>query len=275
MAVKIRLQRRGRAKQPFYHIVVADARAPRDGRFIEKIGIYNPMTSPATIDLDRDRAYDWLMKGAQPTDTARAILRYKGVMYKKHLMRGVAKGSLTVEEADVKYNEWIAAKEAKIEAHRQQVMEEKKAQMEKISGKPKKSDSPLAAAGGGQKDGHKPAVEEQKSFADSVEQTTVESFSGETAKTDATEEETAVETSTDVQVEDEVKDEVQEETQAEAKEEVKEETQEEVQAEAKTEVKEEAQEDAQTDAEAETQEDVEAEAKGEEQEDEKKKEDEE
>ena len=80
MPVKIRLQRRGRRKQPFYHIVVADGRAPRDGRFIEKIGIYNPMTVPATIDLDRDRAYDWLMKGAQPTDTARAILRFKGVL---------------------------------------------------------------------------------------------------------------------------------------------------------------------------------------------------
>ena len=89
MAVKIRLQRKGRRKRPFYHIVVADARAPRDGRFIEKLGTYNPMTSPATIDLDRDAAFEWLMKGAQPTDTARAILRFKGVLYKKHLDRGV------------------------------------------------------------------------------------------------------------------------------------------------------------------------------------------
>ena len=175
MPVKIRLQRRGRRKQPFYHIVVADVRSPRDGRFIEKIGIYNPMTAPATIDLDRDRAYDWLMKGAQPTDTARAILRFKGVMYKKHLMRGVEKGALTAEEADVKYKEWIDSKEAKIEARRLQAVAEKKARMEAISGKPKKMDSPLAATTSTSE--HKPVVEEQKSFADSVDQTTVESFS--------------------------------------------------------------------------------------------------
>jgi small subunit ribosomal protein S16 len=191
MPVKIRLQRRGRRKQPFYHIVVADGRAPRDGRFIEKIGIYNPMTVPATIDLDRDRAFDWLMKGAQPTDTARAILRFKGVMYKKHLMRGVAKGALTVEEADVKYQEWIDAKEAKVEARRVQAIEERKALLETISGKPKKVDSPLAApAASG--DGHKPTAEEAKSFADSVEQTTVESLSGEESAAEETPEAKAV-----------------------------------------------------------------------------------
>lgn len=114
MPVKIRLQRKGRKKRPFYHIVVADSRAPRDGRFIDKLGTYNPMTRPATIDLDRDRAFDWLMKGAQPTDTARAILRFKGIYYKKHLMRGVAKGALTEAEAEAKYNEWVEKKEAKI-----------------------------------------------------------------------------------------------------------------------------------------------------------------
>jgi ribosomal protein S16 len=99
MAVKIRLQRMGRKKRPFYQIVVADSRSPRDGRFIDNLGSYNPMTKPATIDIDRDRAFDWLTKGAQPTDTVRAILRFKGVYYRKHLMRGVAKGSMTVEEA--------------------------------------------------------------------------------------------------------------------------------------------------------------------------------
>lgn len=91
MAVKIRLQRKGRKKAPFYHIVIADSRSPRDGRFIEKIGIYNPITKPATIDLDRDKAFEWLMKGAEPTDTINAILRYKGVLYRKHLARGVKK----------------------------------------------------------------------------------------------------------------------------------------------------------------------------------------
>jgi len=114
MPVKIRLQRKGRKKRPFYHIVVADSRSPRDGRFIEKLGTYNPMTRPATIEIDRDRAYDWVMKGAQPTDTARAILRFKGVYYKKHLMRGVLKGALTEAEAEAKYNEWMEKKEAKV-----------------------------------------------------------------------------------------------------------------------------------------------------------------
>ena len=114
MAVKIRLQRRGRKKRPFYHIVIADSRSPRDGRFIEKVGTYNPMTKPATIELDQDKAFDWLMKGAQPTDTARAILRFKGVLYRKHLARGVRKEALTQEQADAKLNEWMAVKEERI-----------------------------------------------------------------------------------------------------------------------------------------------------------------
>ena len=136
MAVKMRLQRKGRKKRPFYHIVVADARAPRDGRFIEKLGVYNPMTAPATIDIDRDKALDWLMKGAQPTDTVRAILGFKGVLYKKHLMRGVKKGALTTEEAEAKYKEWIDAKEAKIAARIEKKAAEKRAQIEKIAGVP-------------------------------------------------------------------------------------------------------------------------------------------
>jgi small subunit ribosomal protein S16 len=117
MSVRIRLQRRGRKKRPFYHIVVADERSPRDGRFIEKLGTYNPMTEPATIELDNDRAFDWLMKGAQPSDTAKAILRYKGVLYKKHLQRGVIKGALTQEQADEMYAQWITDKENKIRDH--------------------------------------------------------------------------------------------------------------------------------------------------------------
>lgn len=124
MPVKIRLQRRGRKKRPFYHIVIADSRAPRDGRFIEKIGIYNPLTKPATIELDRDKAFDWLNKGAQPTDTARAILRFKGVMYRKHLQGGVKKGALTQEKADELYQAWIDAKDAKVEERREQSAQE-------------------------------------------------------------------------------------------------------------------------------------------------------
>jgi len=116
MPVKIRLSRQGRKKRPFYHIVVADSRAPRDGRFIERIGSYNPLTNPATIELNFDRALDWLQKGAQPTDTCRAILSYKGVMLKKHLLEGVKKGALTPEQAEAKFQEWVAQKEAKIKA---------------------------------------------------------------------------------------------------------------------------------------------------------------
>jgi small subunit ribosomal protein S16 len=137
MAVKIRLQRKGRKKAPFYHIVIADARAPRDGRFIEKIGIYNPITKPATIELDREKAFEWLMKGAQPTDTTRAIMRYKGVLYRKHLSRGVQKGALTQEKADQMYQDWIANKEGsitqKVEARKKELADLHK----KISGEMK------------------------------------------------------------------------------------------------------------------------------------------
>ena len=134
MAVKIRLQRKGRKKRPFYHIVVADSRAPRDGRFIERLGSYNPMTKPATIELDRDKAFSWIEKGAQPTDTARAILRFKGVYYRKHLMRGVKKGAMTLEEAETLYNKWIEEKEAKIAARFEQTSKEKQEFYAQVSG---------------------------------------------------------------------------------------------------------------------------------------------
>lgn len=116
MPVKIRLSRQGRKKLPFYHIVVADSRAPRDGRFIERVGSYNPVTNPATIELNFERALDWLQKGAQPTDTCRAILSYKGVMIKKHLLEGVTKGALTAEQAEAKFQTWMESKDAKIQA---------------------------------------------------------------------------------------------------------------------------------------------------------------
>jgi small subunit ribosomal protein S16 len=116
MAVKIRLARKGRKKKAFYHVVVADSRAPRDGRYIEKIGSYNPITDPATIELDFDKALYWLQNGAQPTDTCRAILSYKGVLLKKHLLEGVGKGAFDVVEADKRFTEWTSQNEAKIEA---------------------------------------------------------------------------------------------------------------------------------------------------------------
>ncbi|MDP4730819.1 MAG: 30S ribosomal protein S16, partial [Flavobacteriales bacterium] len=118
MSVKIRLQRHGKKGKPFFHIVAADARSPRDGKFIERIGSYNPNTNPATIVLDTDKAVTWLFNGAQPTDTARAILSYKGVLYKAHLNKGVKKGALTQEQADAKFNAWLDSKEAKIQAKR-------------------------------------------------------------------------------------------------------------------------------------------------------------
>jgi small subunit ribosomal protein S16 len=116
MAVKIRLARKGRKKLAFYHIVVADSRSPRDGRYIEKIGSYNPITNPATIELDFDRALGWLQNGALPTDTCRAILSYKGVLMKKHLLEGVKKGAFDEAEATKRFDEWITKNEAKIEA---------------------------------------------------------------------------------------------------------------------------------------------------------------
>ena len=117
MAVRIRLQRHGKKGRPFYYIVAADARSKRDGRYIERIGSYNPNTNPATIDLNNDKAVQWLQNGAEMSDTARAILSYRGVLYRHHLLRGVAKGALTEEQADQKYEAWLAEKEAKINAN--------------------------------------------------------------------------------------------------------------------------------------------------------------
>lgn len=110
MATKIRLQRFGKKGKPFFHVVVADSRAPRDGKFIERLGSYNPNTNPATIEINFEKTLDWVNKGAEPTDTARAILSYKGVLYKKHLQGGVKKGALTVEQADAKFEQWLATK---------------------------------------------------------------------------------------------------------------------------------------------------------------------
>jgi len=114
MAVKIRLARRGRKARAMYDVVVADARAPRDGRFIEKLGTYNPNTDPATININDEKAFNWVMDGAQPTDTVRAMLSYRGVMLKKHLQVGVNKGAITQEAADKKFEAWLKEKDAKI-----------------------------------------------------------------------------------------------------------------------------------------------------------------
>ena len=132
MPAKMRLQRFGKKRKPFYHIVIADGRAPRDGKFIEKIGTYNPVHNPAIIDLDFDKAVQWLNNGAQPTDTVRAILSYKGVLYKHHLLRGVAKGALTEAEAEAKFQTWLTEKEAKIDAKRQGLEEKSRNERKEI-----------------------------------------------------------------------------------------------------------------------------------------------
>ncbi|WP_405609420.1 30S ribosomal protein S16 [Polaribacter sp. Asnod1-A03] len=116
MSVKIRLQRHGKKGKPFYWIVAADARAKRDGKYLEKIGTYNPNVNPAIIDLNVDKAVEWLQNGAQPTDTAKNILSYKGAMLKNHLVGGVRKGALTQEQADAKFTVWLEEKNAKISA---------------------------------------------------------------------------------------------------------------------------------------------------------------
>ena len=119
MSVKIRLQRHGKKQKPFYWVVAADARSKRDGKYLEKIGTYNPNTNPATIDLNLDSAVQWLHNGAQPTDTARAILSYKGALLKHHLDGGVRKGAMTQEQADAKLATWLEAKTGKVDAKKE------------------------------------------------------------------------------------------------------------------------------------------------------------
>ncbi|MFW5657286.1 MAG: 30S ribosomal protein S16 [Bacteroidota bacterium] len=121
MPTKIRLSRHGRKRNAYYYIVAADSRAPRDGKYIERIGTYNPNTNPATIELDFDKALDWLQKGAQPTDTCRAILSYRGVLMKKHLLDGAKKGAFSEEEAESRFGKWMQEKEAKIQAKKDSI----------------------------------------------------------------------------------------------------------------------------------------------------------
>jgi len=116
MPVRIRLQRHGKKGKPFYWIVAADSRSPRDGRYLEKIGVYNPNTNPATVEVNVDSAVQWLENGAQPSDTARTLLSYRGAMLKHHLNGGVRKGAFSAEDAEKKFEEWLASKEAKIQA---------------------------------------------------------------------------------------------------------------------------------------------------------------
>lgn len=170
MSVKIRLQRKGRKAAPFYHIVIADSRSPRDGRFIEKIGTYNPLTVPATIELDSERAYYWLTNGAQPTDTVYSILRFKGVLYQKHLARGVKKGALTEEQATEKLTDWLRNKHSNISDRREAVAEQKRKAKIAIDGTPKVKVKPVVEEA--------PAVAEE-SAADATEAAATEETAAE------------------------------------------------------------------------------------------------
>ncbi|HCY89748.1 MAG TPA: 30S ribosomal protein S16 [Chitinophagaceae bacterium] len=149
MAVKMRLQRHGSKKRPFYFIVVADARSPRDGKFIQKLGTYNPLTVPATIQVDRQKALDWLQKGAQPTDTVRRILSFKGVLYLKHLLRGVSLGLFDEATAMEKFTKWSVEHEASVNkrqsAHKKARMDRRNAPVvKKVEEKP--AEAPVEAA---------------------------------------------------------------------------------------------------------------------------------
>lgn len=131
MPVKIRLQRHGRKKRPYFWIVAADSRAKRDGKFLEQLGIYNPQTNPATIELDVDASVKWLRNGAQPTDTAKRILSYKGALLKKHLLKGVDKGAFDMDEAEKRFNDWITEKENKVLTKAEKIEQEKQEAREK------------------------------------------------------------------------------------------------------------------------------------------------
>jgi len=216
MPVKIRLARRGRKKRPYYHVVVADARAPRDGKYIEHIGSYNPMTVPASIELDRDKAYDWLMKGAQPTDTARAILKFKGVYYKRHLMRGVAKGAFSEEKANEMLEAWIADKEAKVAGRKEETIRQKEEFWKMVSGeiKPVQKGADKEAGEAFRESGEEeaPAAEADQEAAPQAEAAGEEAPAAE----DVAVEETPAE---EPAAEEETKEEVSEEPAAEAQEE--------------------------------------------------------
>jgi len=166
MATKIRLQRHGKKGKPFYYIVVADARAPRDGRFIERLGSYNPNTNPATIDINFDKTLDWVNSGAQPTDTCRAILSYKGVLYKKHLQGGLKKGALTEEQVESKFQAWLDQKDGKITGKKESLSTAKQdARKAALAAEAKKKEEKAAAIAAK----NAPPVEETEEVAEEVE----------------------------------------------------------------------------------------------------------
>lgn len=192
MATKIRLQRHGKKGKPFYYIVVADGRAPRDGKFIERLGSYNPNTNPATIELNFEKAVEWVSTGATPTDTAKAILSYKGVLYKNHLNGGITKGALTVEQADAKFATWLEGKEGKIQTKKDGLLSKKESEKKiALEAETKKKEAVAAAVAAK----NAPVVEEEPVAEVEVEEevTAEAEVATETASDDTSEETPAAE----------------------------------------------------------------------------------
>ena len=201
MPVKIRLQRHGKKGKPFYWVVAADARAKRDGRYLEKLGTYNPNSNPATVDLNIDHAVSWLEKGAQPTDTARTLLSYKGVMLKHHLNGGVRKGALTQEQADTKFAAWLEEKETKIQAKKDGLTQaESDARAKRLADEKAVSDKRLADAAAAEAEleaaeaaAEAEATEATKAVEEAPAEETTEAVVEEAPAAEATEEEAAPE----------------------------------------------------------------------------------
>jgi small subunit ribosomal protein S16 len=204
MPVKIRLQRHGKKGKPFYWVVAADARAKRDGRYLEKLGTYNPNSNPASVDLNIDHAVSWLEKGAQPTDTARTLLSYKGVMLKHHLNGGVRKGALTQEQADTKFAAWLEEKETKIQAKKDGLTQaESDARAKRLADEKAVSDKRLADAAAAEAEVEAAEAAEAAAEAEATEATeaveeaaaeeTTEAVAEEAPAAEATEEEAAPE----------------------------------------------------------------------------------
>ena len=265
MPTKIRLQRKGKKAQPFYHIVIADGRAPRDGKYIERIGTYNPLTKPADINLKFERALHWLQVGAQPTDTVRTILSYKGVLYKNHLLNGVKKGALTQEQADAKFDGWLKEKEEKIAGSRKEIISAEKDVLKKRFEAEKKVNEERAKELAAKRLAEMKAEEDKKAEEEAEKEEATDEAAAEATPEAA--KEVASEPKAEAPAEEPVKEEVKEDVK---KEEVKEEPKKEEQNE---EVKEETKEEAKEEEKAEEKQEekkVETKEEGEEQKTEKK-----
>jgi small subunit ribosomal protein S16 len=198
--VRIRLARRGRKKQAIYDIVVADSRSPRDGRFIEKIGTYNPNTHPATVEVSEDKALKWLLTGAEPSDTTRSLLSHKGIMFRKHLQVGVIKGAITQEDADKRFAEWKAEKDAKLNQSADQLAQQKadaqkarmdaetkvkEARTEELRKKQEAEDAVKAAEEQAKADAEQAAADQIKASQEATEEAVTEEVATETTEGEA------------------------------------------------------------------------------------------